>query len=205
MLLRIYIRTLHNFPKILTRMRSWFLPTSELRLAASSAFLPRPPSFGVPHGPSTTTLFSVGTSAFSLNPQGVPTVGLLRSAGLRAWQDLIARGKPLDVAALYASRSLYMDHGQVDVAFIRNDLAEYWQKWPFRHYRLISSPETVRANDGDYLIVRYRIAFDVQNRTKRISGEAEYMLGIFDSYKNPPVFAMKENILRRRVSNRLGR
>jgi hypothetical protein len=54
--------------------------------------------------------------------------------------------KPLDVAAFYALKSLYMDHGQVDVAFIRNDLAEYWQKWPVRHCRLISSPSRLLKN-----------------------------------------------------------
>ena len=89
-----------------------------------------------------------------------------------------------------------MKHGQVDLVFIRNDLAEYWQKWPLRHYRLISSPKIVRGNDGDYLVVRYRIAFQVENSTERISGEAEYMVGIVDLWEAPRVFSLEKKIMR---------
>ena len=107
--------------------------------------------------------------------------------------------RPLDMGRFYVPRPIYMNYGEVDVAFIRKDALEYRQKWPLRRYRLVSSPEIMRHKDRDVLVVRYRMAFDVENSAKQISGEAEYFVAILDSSRAPRIFAVKESILWRKV------
>ena len=110
---------------------------------------------------------------------------------------------PRDMITFYVRRPVYMQYGQVDLDFIQKDTIEYRQKWPIRHYRLVSSPEITRPKDHpDILIVYYRMAFEVENNAKRISGEAEYLLGILDSAKAPRILSASEKILSRRVKTK---
>jgi hypothetical protein len=109
---------------------------------------------------------------------------------------------PIDMTALYVHRPIYMQYGQVDRDFIQRDVIEYRQKWAIRHYRLASTPEITRHKNPDILIVSYRMAFQVENSTKQISGEAGYLVGILDSAKDPRILRVSETILWRRITNK---
>jgi hypothetical protein len=110
---------------------------------------------------------------------------------------------PRDMTTFYVPRPIYMQYGQVDLDFIRKDTIEYRQKWPIRRYRLVSSPEIKRPKDSpNSLIVSYRMAFEVENNAKRISGEAQYLLGILDWAKTPEIAGVSEKILWRRVTSK---
>lgn len=98
---------------------------------------------------------------------------------LRGYFDACQTSDPADELGYYAERVNYFDHGQVDQAYIANELTVYDQRWPKRKYTL---GDSLRINkSGDKLLVRCRVTFDVGNEqpARRATGQTDdtFVLG----------------------------
>lgn len=82
-------------------------------------------------------------------------------AFLRRYFDACQSPNPDDELAFYADRVQYFDHGVVDKAYIRNELAVYLQRWPVRKYSLGNAVTVARK--GTDTTARIRVSFEVAN------------------------------------------
>lgn len=88
-------------------------------------------------------------------------------------EQYLRDGETSDIAAQarYFSYPVdYFDHGNVDAAFVRKDVANYCKRWPERKY-MLTEPVTFAAGSGDgETIVEFPIAFSVHNQNHSVAG-----------------------------------
>ena len=147
---------------------------------------PAPPAEGgelpdVPVLRSDTTLGDKSAEFQNANP--TPPPGLARSQTstaarkevrdfIRTYFDSAQMGTDAELV-FYANPVEYFDHGRVDSAYVRNELAAYNQQWPTRKYTL---EQNVRVSKTDGKIVaRCRVKFYVSSvaRSRSAVGQTE--------------------------------
>jgi S1-C subfamily serine protease len=73
----------------------------------------------------------------------------------------------------YAPKVDYYGKGTVDVDFIRNDIAEFWRRWPRREYHLLDNPVARTGPGPNQFLVTYRVGSllrDRRDEMRSISG-----------------------------------
>jgi peptidoglycan hydrolase-like protein with peptidoglycan-binding domain len=78
--------------------------------------------------------------------------------------------------AFYGDRVQYFDHGVVDLAFIEQDVAAFYKRWPTRSYHMFEF-KVLEAN-GDKAVVKFRISFQYRNPTHRVAGKTDNVFTI---------------------------
>ena len=116
---------------------------------------------------------------------------------LRRYFDACQSGSLEDELAFYADRVAYYDHGAVDQAYIRNELAVYNQRWPVRKYTVGDSLRVVRA--GTNTLAKVRVAFQVANIThnRKASGRTDNTFSLAKNGNSLEIVSVKEARVRR--------
>lgn len=116
---------------------------------------------------------------------------------LRRYFDACQSPSPDDELGFYAERVEYFDHGVVDKAYIRNELAVYDQRWPGRKYILGDSLRVVRT--GNNTIAKVRVEFDVANpeHNRKANGRTDDTLNLARRGDSLEIVSIKEARVRR--------
>lgn len=72
----------------------------------------------------------------------------------------------------YAKRVRYFDSGTVDHAFVEQDQRRYYKTWPDRFFELLDGPVVIE-DDGDAVVLRFTIRYEVSGAGRRASGMTE--------------------------------
>jgi len=118
-------------------------------------------------------------------------------AFIRRYFDACQSPSPDDELAFYAERVEYFDHGAVDRAYIKNELAVYDQRWPTRKYTIGDSIRVVR--EGNNTIAKVRVAFQVANteHNRNASGRTDDTFNLAKRGDSLEIVAIKEARVRR--------
>lgn len=116
---------------------------------------------------------------------------------LRRYFDACQSPTPEDELAFYAERVQYFDHGVVDKAYIRNELAVYDQRWPSRKYTLGDSLRVDRT--GNNTLAKIRVAFQVANaqHNRKASGRTDDTFNLAKRGDSLEIVSIKEARVRR--------
>ena len=97
---------------------------------------------------------------------------------IRRYLEASQSPNPQDELAFYADRVDYFDHGVVDKAYIKNELAVYDQRWPQRRYSMGDSLRIVEKEGKT--MAKFRVAFQLANppRNRTASGRVDDTFGI---------------------------
>lgn len=118
-------------------------------------------------------------------------------AFLRRYFDACQSPNPEDELSFYSDRVAYFDHGVVDRAYIKNELAVYDQRWPTRKYTIGDSLRVVRT--GNNTVARIRVAFQVANteHNRNASGRTDDTFNLAKRGDSLEIVAIKEERVRR--------
>ena len=118
-------------------------------------------------------------------------------AFLRRYFDACQSPNPDDELSFYAERVEYFDHGVVDRAYIRNELAVYDQRWPTRKYTLGDSLRVVRA--GNNTVAKIRVNFEVANpeHNRKASGRTDDTFSLAKRGDSLEIVSLKEARVRK--------
>ena len=118
-------------------------------------------------------------------------------AFLRRYFDACQSPNPDDELAFYGERIAYFDHGVVDRAYIKNELAVYDQRWPTRKYTIGDSLRVERT--GNNTVARVRVAFQVANtdHNRKASGRTDDTFNLAKRGDSLEIVAIKEARVRR--------
>jgi peptidoglycan hydrolase-like protein with peptidoglycan-binding domain len=118
-------------------------------------------------------------------------------AFLRRYFDACQSASPDDELAFFAERVEYFDHGVVDRAYIRNELAVYDQRWPSRTYTLGDSLRIVRT--GNNTVAKIRVNFEVANaeHDRKASGRTDDTFNLAKRGDSLEIVSIKEERVRR--------
>jgi peptidoglycan hydrolase-like protein with peptidoglycan-binding domain len=116
---------------------------------------------------------------------------------LRRYFDACQSPSPDDELAFYADRVEYFDHGAVDKAYIRNELAVYDQRWPSRKYTLGDSLRVIRSDNNT--VAKIRVVFDVANaeHNRRAHGRTDNIFNLAKRGDSLEIVSIKEARVRR--------
>jgi len=90
---------------------------------------------------------------------------------VRQYLDVCETNVVADELAFYAPKMRYFDHGTVDLAFVKRDVAAYYKRWPERTYELLEL--RVLASGPEEVVVRFSISFNVRNASHSAVGRTE--------------------------------
>lgn len=105
---------------------------------------------------------------------------------------------PAEQAALFAEEVDYYEHGKVDRKDIVRDVQRYVRHFPQRSYWLEDVSYINADPDSDRIYVAYSIGYAVANRSKSLTGKANYGAVIDNPETAPKVVSIKERITQRK-------
>ncbi len=121
---------------------------------------------------------------------------------LRRYFDACQSPNPEDELNFFADRVDYFDHGGVDRAYIKNELAVYDQRWPTRKYTLGDSVRVVRT--GNSTVAKVRVAFEVANaeHDRKASGRTDNTFNLAKRGDSLEIVSIKEARVRKQWRHR---
>jgi hypothetical protein len=96
--------------------------------------------------------------------------------------------------AYYADKVRYFDHGVVDRAFIEQDVAAFYKRWPTRSYHLFDFK--VLQSRGDEAVVKFRISFQYRSPKHRVAGKTDNVFTIQRNGERMRFTSLREQRLR---------
>ena len=73
---------------------------------------------------------------------------------------------------MFADEVDYYDHGRLPRDGVMKDHADYYRKWPSRHYEMIADSLQLKVIDDSTVEASFRYAFQVANTKKKVGGIA---------------------------------
>lgn len=132
-------------------------------------------------------------------PQEGPPISPATMMQVRNFLDdfVDADKTPEQQTAFFAEQVEYYERGIVGKTVILRDVERFVRHWPVRNYRVAEIDYIRRDANSDRVFVSYTIEFDVANRSKSISGRANYGALITGLGDTPKIESIKERVTRR--------
>ncbi|WP_148415523.1 hypothetical protein [Noviherbaspirillum massiliense] len=108
------------------------------------------------------------------------------------------RKSPEEQAAFFTEDVEYYEQGTVGKAAIVQDVRRFQRHWPSRIYRVLDVSYIVPDPESDRLFVSYTIEYEVANRSRSLSGRANYGAVISHLGEAPKIEWIRERITRRK-------
>jgi len=116
---------------------------------------------------------------------------------VRSYVKAVGRNRLENELQFYADTVQYFGAGWVDRRIVEQTLRKYYQRWPSRHYTVLTPVSSQWKAEKGEIVVTYQVRFNLRSRRAKAQGLTENRIVINAATADPRIVSISERRVRR--------